>query len=80
MDYKDKLKEYKNMLDFEHPFFKKDFKNNYKFIQQLVYNEEKQHIKDESYEWENSLFQMLEVLIQIHKSNYLVNQIMILSK
>ena len=59
-----KLEEYRNLLDFKHEDYGKDFKNNYKFIKWAVNRMRKQNTD------KNETIKFIEQTIKIHKQIY----------
>lgn len=59
-----KLEEYKMLLDFNHEYYGKDLKNNYKFINKAVKIFIKKGISTEE------VLMFLEDTIRIHKNSY----------
>jgi hypothetical protein len=70
VNYRSKLAELKMILDFNHEYFGKDFKSNFKFIALIVSNDEKKHARDITDDWKNNTYNFIETAIKIHKEIY----------
>lgn len=71
LNYMEKYEEYKSLLDWDNEDYKKDFKNNLRFVTQLMKREEKKNKNNSNDEWKIELYKFFVVLIKIHKETYM---------